>query len=148
MLVDEQLRASDPHVFAAGDVANAGTRVLGRRLRVEHWDTAIEQGRVAAAQHARQVTSPTTRLPYFFTDQYDLGMEYVGNVGPDGYDQVVVRATWRTRSRRSGSRTGASLPDARQRLGRHRPDPRARRTQGAARLLADGSVDLAALAKV
>jgi len=64
--------------------------VLGRRLRVEHWDNAIEQGRTAA--HALLGEQPTyDRLPYFFTDQYDLGMEYVGNVGPDGYDQVVVR---------------------------------------------------------
>ena len=90
ILVDEHLGASEPDVFAAGDVANALHPVLGRRLRVEHWDTAIEQGKTAA--HAMLGHAPTyDRLPYFFTDQYDLGMEYIGNVGPDGYDEVVLR---------------------------------------------------------
>ena len=90
ILVDEHLGASEPDVYAAGDVANALHPVLGRRLRVEHWDTAIEQGKTAA--HAMLGHAPTyDRLPYFFTDQYDLGMEYVGSVGPDGYDEVVLR---------------------------------------------------------
>jgi 3-phenylpropionate/trans-cinnamate dioxygenase ferredoxin reductase component len=90
VLVDERLASSDPDVFAAGDVANASHPVLGRRIRVEHWDTAIEQGRTAA--HGMLGHDPSyDRLPYFFTDQYDLGMEYIGSVGPDGYDQVVVR---------------------------------------------------------
>ncbi len=90
VLVDEHLAASAPDVFAAGDVANAYHPVLGRRLRVEHWDTAIEQGKVVA--HAMLGHDATyDRMPYFFTDQYDLGMEYVGSVGPDGYDQVVLR---------------------------------------------------------
>jgi 3-phenylpropionate/trans-cinnamate dioxygenase ferredoxin reductase subunit len=90
ILVDERLRASDPHVFAAGDVANQRHPVLGRRLRVEHWDTAIEQGKIAARNLLGDDTA-YSRLPYFFTDQYDLGMEYVGSVGPDGYDEVVLR---------------------------------------------------------
>ena len=90
ILVDEHLGASEPDVYAAGDVANALHPVLGRRLRVEHWDNAIEQGKTAA--HAMLGHAPTyDRLPYFFTDQYDLGMEYIGSVGPDGYDEVVVR---------------------------------------------------------
>ena len=77
-------------MFAAGDVANAQHPMLGRRLRVEHWDNAIEQGKVVArAMLGQDVTYD--RLPYFFTDQYDLGMEYVGDVGPDGYDEVVLR---------------------------------------------------------
>ncbi|HWJ65067.1 MAG TPA: FAD/NAD(P)-binding oxidoreductase [Nocardioides sp.] len=88
--VDARLRAIDPHVYAAGDVANHDHPVLGTRVRVEHWDTAIQQGR-----HAARVMlghdEPYTRLPYFFTDQYDLGMEYVGHVGRDGYDDLVVR---------------------------------------------------------
>jgi NADPH-dependent 2,4-dienoyl-CoA reductase/sulfur reductase-like enzyme len=90
ILVDESLRTSDPYVFAAGDVANHAHPTLGRRIRVEHWDTAIEQGKVAARNMVGG-DEPYTRLPYFFTDQYDLGMEYVGNVGPDGYDEVVLR---------------------------------------------------------
>ena len=90
ILVDEHLGASGPDVYAAGDVANALHPLLGRRVRVEHWDTAIEQGKTAA--HAMLGHMPTyDRLPYFFTDQYDLGMEYVGSVGPDGYDEVVLR---------------------------------------------------------
>ena len=90
ILVDEHLATSDPDVFAAGDVANELHPALGRRIRVEHWDTAIEQGRTAARSMLGQDAS-YDRLPYFFTDQYDLGMEYVGSVGPDGYDEVVVR---------------------------------------------------------
>jgi NADPH-dependent 2,4-dienoyl-CoA reductase/sulfur reductase-like enzyme len=90
VLVDEHLRTSDPDVVAAGDVANALHPVLGRRIRVEHWDTAIEQGRTAAHTLLGEDVV-YDRLPYFFTDQYDLGMEYVGSVGPDGYDEVVLR---------------------------------------------------------
>jgi len=90
ILVDERLRTLDPNVFAAGDVANHLHPVLGRRIRVEHWDTAIEQGKLAA-HNLLGAEEPYTRLPYFFTDQYDLGMEYVGNVGPDGYDEVILR---------------------------------------------------------
>lgn len=90
ILVDDRLRASDPHVYAAGDVANQLHPTLGRRIRVEHWDTAIHQGRTAA-RNMLGGDEAYTRQPYFFTDQYDLGMEYVGNVGPDGYDEVVVR---------------------------------------------------------
>jgi NADPH-dependent 2,4-dienoyl-CoA reductase/sulfur reductase-like enzyme len=64
--------------------------VLGRRIRVEHWDTAIEQGKtVAHSLLGEDVVYD--HLPYFFTDQYDLGMEYVGSVGPDGYEDVVIR---------------------------------------------------------
>ena len=90
IVVDDQLRTSAPDVFAAGDVANAYHPLLGRRLRVEHWDNAIGQG-VVAAQNMLGKAVSYDRMPYFFSDQYDLGMEYLGNVGPDGYDQVVVR---------------------------------------------------------
>jgi 3-phenylpropionate/trans-cinnamate dioxygenase ferredoxin reductase subunit len=90
ILVDERLRSSDPDVFAAGDVANAEHPALGRRIRVEHWDTAIGQGETAGRSMLDEDVI-YDRLPYFFTDQYDLGMEYVGSVGPDGYDDVVVR---------------------------------------------------------
>ncbi|WP_022910071.1 NAD(P)/FAD-dependent oxidoreductase [Aestuariimicrobium kwangyangense] len=86
VLVDAHLRTSDPKVFAIGDIANHDHPRLGR-LRVEHWDTALQQGKYVA----RQLTgddSPYERQPYFFTDQYDLGMEYVGRSKPD--DQTVV----------------------------------------------------------
>jgi 3-phenylpropionate/trans-cinnamate dioxygenase ferredoxin reductase component len=90
VLVDGWLRASDPHVYAAGDIAGHDHPVLRRRVRVEHWDNAIHQAR-AAARVILGGDAPYERLPYFFTDQYDLGMEYVGSVGPDGYDEVVLR---------------------------------------------------------
>jgi len=90
ILVDEYLRTSDPSVLAAGDVANAYHPRLGRRVRVEHWNNAIEQGRVAGLNLAGGQVA-YEGLPYFFTDQYDLGMEYVGYVGPEGYDRVILR---------------------------------------------------------
>lgn len=89
VLVDERLRTSDPDIYAVGDVANHQHPVLGRRIRVEHWDTAIEQAKVAA-HNLMGDEEAYTRLPYFFTDQYDLGMEYFGSVGPDGYDRVDI----------------------------------------------------------
>ena len=90
VLVDELLRTSDDHVLAIGDIANEQHPVLGRRVRVEHWDNAIEQGKAAAAT-ILGAAEPYDRLPYFFTDQYDLGMEYFGHAGPDGYDRVITR---------------------------------------------------------
>lgn len=89
VLVDGTLRTTDPDIYAIGDIASHWHPVLGRRIRVEHWDTAIEQGKVAAHNLAGG-TEPYTHLPYFFTDQYDLGMEYFGSVGPDGYDRVDI----------------------------------------------------------
>jgi 3-phenylpropionate/trans-cinnamate dioxygenase ferredoxin reductase subunit len=86
---DSHLRTGDEHIYAIGDVANADHPVLGRPLRVEHWDTAIQHGKTLAATLTGTPTEATA-LPYFFTDQYDLGMEYVGNPGPDGYDRVVL----------------------------------------------------------
>ncbi|SFS00700.1 Reductase C-terminal [Agrococcus baldri] len=89
VLVDASLRTSDPRIFAIGDIAGHDHPVLGRRIRVEHWDTAIEQGK-AVARTLAGTDTPYTRLPYFFTDQYDLGMEYVGSPGPAGYDRVDI----------------------------------------------------------
>jgi 3-phenylpropionate/trans-cinnamate dioxygenase ferredoxin reductase subunit len=75
-------------VYAAGDVASAWHPHYGQRLRVEHWANALNQGATAGA-NAAGCTDTYTRLPYFFSDQYDLGMEYVGYSRPD--DAVVVR---------------------------------------------------------
>lgn len=86
---DARLRTSDDHVYAIGDVANADHPVLGHPLRVEHWDTAIKHGEALAATLSGTPTEADA-LPYFFTDQYDFGMEYVGNPGPEGYDRVVL----------------------------------------------------------
>ena len=84
------LRSSDPAIWAAGDVASAVNPLFGERVRVEHWANASNQGKAAGLSMADQ-GEPYAKLPYFFTDQYDLGMEYHGWVGPDGYDDVVLR---------------------------------------------------------
>ncbi|WP_435177180.1 NAD(P)/FAD-dependent oxidoreductase [Actinacidiphila sp. bgisy145] len=96
--VDASLRTSDPDIFAAGDVANAehpllgspSSRTRGGRLRVEHWANALHGGPAAArAMLGQQVGYD--RVPYFFSDQYDLGMEFSGHAAPGSYDQVVCR---------------------------------------------------------
>jgi len=94
--VDEHLRTADPAVFAAGDVANAYHPRLGRYVRVEHWENARRQGAVAARSMLGQEVV-FDRLPYFFSDQYDLSMEYVGYVAPGEYDRVVLRGDARQR---------------------------------------------------
>jgi 3-phenylpropionate/trans-cinnamate dioxygenase ferredoxin reductase subunit len=87
---DASLRTSHPDIFAAGDVANAFNPLLGRSVRVEHWSNALNGGKaVARAMLGEELVYD--RVPYFFTDQYDLGMEYAGWVEPGGYDRVVFR---------------------------------------------------------
>jgi 3-phenylpropionate/trans-cinnamate dioxygenase ferredoxin reductase subunit len=87
ILVDAGLRTSAEGVYAAGDVANHDHPLFGR-LRVEHWANALEQGPAAArAMLGQDVTYE--RVPYFFSDQYDVGMEYAGYSRPD--DEVVFR---------------------------------------------------------
>lgn len=88
--VDEHLRTADPAVFAAGDVANAYHPRLKRHIRVEHWENARRQGGAAARSMLGQ-DAPFDRLPYFFSDQFDVSMEYVGFVAPGQYDRVVLR---------------------------------------------------------
>ncbi|WP_018178850.1 NAD(P)/FAD-dependent oxidoreductase [Jongsikchunia kroppenstedtii] len=90
VLVDAQLRTSDPAIYAVGDIADEEHSILGRRIRVEHWATALNQPATAAAA---LLGGPDTydRLPYFFSDQYDLGLEYVGDVPKDADARVVVR---------------------------------------------------------
>jgi 3-phenylpropionate/trans-cinnamate dioxygenase ferredoxin reductase subunit len=88
IVVDDQLRTSAPDVFAAGDVANAFHPRYGRHVRVEHWANALHQGPAAALSMLGR-GEPYARLPYFFSDQYTLGMEYVGLHAPT--DRVVVR---------------------------------------------------------
>ena len=90
VIVDEALRSSDPRIYAAGDVANAYHPLFGTRMRVEHWANALHSGPAAARS---MLGSPVVydRLPYFYTDQYDLGMEYTGHVTSGGYDHLVIR---------------------------------------------------------
>jgi len=87
ILVDASLRASVDGVFAAGDVANHDHPLFGR-LRVEHWANALEQGPSAARAMLGQ-DAVYERVPYFFSDQYDVGMEYAGHSAPG--DDVVFR---------------------------------------------------------
>jgi len=90
IVVDAGLRSSDPDIYAAGDVANAYHPLLGRHVRVEHWANALNQPQVAARAMLGQDVAYDL-VPYFYTDQYDLGMEYAGYVEPGGYDRVVFR---------------------------------------------------------
>ncbi|MEV6796342.1 FAD-dependent oxidoreductase [Streptomyces sp. NPDC051320] len=88
--VDASLRTSDPDIYAAGDTAAAQHPLLGTRLRVEHWANALNGGPAAARAMLGQDVS-YDRIPYFFSDQYDLGLEYSGWAPPGSYDQVLVR---------------------------------------------------------
>jgi 3-phenylpropionate/trans-cinnamate dioxygenase ferredoxin reductase subunit len=90
IVVDEHLRTSDPDIFAAGDIAQTYNPRLGRHIRVEHWANAKRQGVVAAKAMLGQ-DALDIRPSYFYTDQYDLSMEYTGDIGPAGYDRVIFR---------------------------------------------------------
>ncbi|MEV4547180.1 NAD(P)/FAD-dependent oxidoreductase [Nonomuraea wenchangensis] len=85
---DAALRTSHPHVYAAGDVAESFHPLYGRHLRVEHWANALHGGPAAARSMLGQEVVHDL-VPYFYTDQYDLGMEFSGHI--DGYDEVVWR---------------------------------------------------------
>jgi 3-phenylpropionate/trans-cinnamate dioxygenase ferredoxin reductase component len=89
VVVDERLQSSVEGIFACGDIANAAHPVFGRHVRVEHWANALEQGPAAARSMLGQDVS-YDKVPYFFSDQYDVGMEYAGLHDP-GSDEVVIR---------------------------------------------------------
>ena len=88
IVVDEFLRTSAPDVFAAGDVASAWNPMYGRHIRMEHWANALNQGQTVACNMLGQETA-YSKLPYFYSDQFDLGMEYNGYASD--WDRVVVR---------------------------------------------------------
>jgi len=88
IVVDERLVSSVPNIYAAGDVANAWHPFFERRIRVEHWANALNQGPAAARSILGGEVS-YDRIPYFFSDQYDVGMEYSGFA--DRWDEVVFR---------------------------------------------------------
>ena len=88
IVVDSHLRSSVPNIYAAGDVANAWHPFYEQRLRVEHWGNALKQG-PAAAQAMLGSDDEYQLLPYFFSDQYDVGMEYAGLAKTT--DEVVFR---------------------------------------------------------
>jgi 3-phenylpropionate/trans-cinnamate dioxygenase ferredoxin reductase subunit len=88
---DAALRTSDPNIYACGDVAaSVNPLLLDERIRVEHWSNALHGGPAAARSMLGQPVE-YARVPYFFSDQYDLGMEYSGWVRPHHYDRVVFR---------------------------------------------------------
>lgn len=90
VLTDASLRTSDPSIFAAGDIAEALNPLYGKRIRVEHWANALNGGPAAArAMLGQKVVYD--RVPYFYTDQFDLGMEFSGDI--EGYDRVVLRGS-------------------------------------------------------
>ena len=88
VLVDASLRTSDPDIYAVGDIAAAEHPLFGTRIRTEHWANALKQPAVAVAGMLG-TPGEYAELPYFFTDQYDLGMEYVGHA--PSFDRVVFR---------------------------------------------------------
>ena len=88
IVVDEFLRTSAADVYAAGDVAATWNTRYNKRIRVEHWANALNQGTTAALNMLGR-DAAYTKLPYFYSDQYDLGMEYNGYA--EDWDRVVVR---------------------------------------------------------
>jgi 3-phenylpropionate/trans-cinnamate dioxygenase ferredoxin reductase subunit len=88
VVTDEYLATSVPTIYAAGDVANVWYRAYGAHIRLEHWSAALNQGPAAAKNMLGHVTA-YEKVPYFFSDQYDLGMEYRG--WAPSFEQVVFR---------------------------------------------------------
>ena len=88
ILVDAQGRSSNPDIFGVGDVANAETPALGQRVRVEHWANALDRP-PSVAKGLLGKAGDFDKLPFFFSDQYDLGLEYSGRSGRE--DDLVVR---------------------------------------------------------
>jgi 3-phenylpropionate/trans-cinnamate dioxygenase ferredoxin reductase component len=95
VVTDEFLQTSEPGIYAAGDIARFYSRLYERHLRVEHWDLADKHGRIAGQNMAREAAGPPHRRtafdepPYFFSDLFDLSMEYLGS--NEGWDGTVMR---------------------------------------------------------
>jgi 3-phenylpropionate/trans-cinnamate dioxygenase ferredoxin reductase subunit len=94
--VSAGLETSDPDIYAAGDVASAFHPLIGKHIRLEHWANALNQPPAAARSMLGQEIS-YDRVPYFYSDQYNPGMEYAGYAEPEGYARVVVRGDTRKR---------------------------------------------------
>ena len=94
VVVNEYLQTSDPDIYAAGDIAAFPDPVFGRR-RVEHWDTALSQGKTAGANMAG-AQEPYDHVQYFFSDLFDLGIEVLGNPQADAH--TIVRGKMEDRS--------------------------------------------------
>jgi 3-phenylpropionate/trans-cinnamate dioxygenase ferredoxin reductase subunit len=90
VLVDPQMRTQDPDVFAAGDIASVANPLYGHRIRVEHWANALMDGQIAARSMLGR-PAQFDPVPFFFTDQYDIGMEYAGWVDARTAGEPVIR---------------------------------------------------------
>jgi NADPH-dependent 2,4-dienoyl-CoA reductase/sulfur reductase-like enzyme len=90
ILTNQAMRTSDPNIFAAGDVANAHHPIIGRHQRSEHWANAINSGKVAAKAMLGQA-AVLDNIPYFYTDQFDLGMEYSGYASLARNAKLILR---------------------------------------------------------
>ena len=95
IVVDQHCRTSDPHIYAAGDCTSHPNIHYGRRVRLESVDNAFEQG-TSAALNMLGTPTPHDKLPWFWSDQYDLKMIIVGL--SQGYDEVVMRGSVDARS--------------------------------------------------
>lgn len=92
--VDEYARTTDPHIYAAGDVAEFPYLALGKRMRIEHWDHAIQHGKAAGANMAG-ANRPYDTMPFFYSDLFDLGWEAVGDVDAS----LATQAVWKEEHR-------------------------------------------------
>jgi 3-phenylpropionate/trans-cinnamate dioxygenase ferredoxin reductase subunit len=90
VVTDAALRTSHQYVFAAGDIVQWPHPILGEQIRVEHWANANDSG-VAAAKAMLGQDVAYDALPFFFSDQYDIGLEYVGYAAPDVDPELVIR---------------------------------------------------------
>ena len=147
VLVDEALRAA-PDIFCAGDIAAHLHPVFGRHLRVEHWQVAQKQGAACGAALAGE-PKPYEELPWFWSDQYDINLQYLGNA--HDFDQTVWRGD--PESERfsvfylKGGVVDAVLSVNDGRTGRHSRELIRRRVRVAPRVLSDLTSDLRELAR-
>jgi 3-phenylpropionate/trans-cinnamate dioxygenase ferredoxin reductase component len=88
IVVDEYGQTSDPRIYAAGDCTNHPSAFLGRRVRLESVQNAMEQGR-AVARNLMGKAEPYRNVPWFWSDQFDLKLQMVGL--STGFDQLVLR---------------------------------------------------------
>ena len=95
IVVDEYLRTGVEGIYAAGDVANHYHPVFGRRIRVEHWRNALEQG-PAAARNMMGRDEPYEEVPWFWSDQYEHNLQYAGF--HTEWDELVVRGSMEERN--------------------------------------------------
>jgi 3-phenylpropionate/trans-cinnamate dioxygenase ferredoxin reductase component len=146
VVVDEYLRTGVEGIFAAGDVANHYHPVFGRRIRVEHWQNALEQG-PAAARNMLEEYEPYEEIPWFWSDQYEHNLQYAGF--HTEWDELVVRGSLEERNfvafyRKDGQVLAAVAVNRGKDLRRSIPLIKAQEPIGAAKLC-DLDVDLRTL---